>query len=122
MKKFTNNTNEVFNAVWAGETVVLNPGDAITVEDAIANKYAKDIAYATLLRARVEAEREAVAKGEKIKVLAVHKTELKKEMNKFLTNVAEDSMIERATEAPAKKKASKKEESTDKPSDEDFVE
>ena len=120
MKKFTNNSNEVFNAVWAGETVVLNPGDAITVEDAIAQKYAKDIAYATLLRARVEAEREAVAKGEKIKVLAVHKTELKKKMAEYLTDVKEDAMIERAEEAPSNKKASKKEEKSDKPSDEDF--
>jgi len=119
MKKFTNKSDEVFNAVWAGETVVLNPGDSITVEDNIAKKHARHLAYQMLLRERVAAEREAVAKGEKIKVLAVHKTERDKKMREFLTDVAEGSHIERA-EAPAKKKPTKKEEKSDKPSDEDF--
>jgi hypothetical protein len=120
MKKFTNLSENIFNAVWAGETTVLNPGDAITVEDNIARKFAKDISYATLLQARKAAEQEAVDKGMKIKTLAVGKTELEAEMRKYLTSVEEGSNIERA--AAPKKKSTKKAANvaTETPSDDDF--
>jgi hypothetical protein len=120
MMKFTNISDTVFNAVWAGETTVLNPGDAITVETNIARKFAKDISYATLLQARKAAEQEAIDKGMKIKTLAVGKTELEDEMRKYLTAVEKDSNVERA-EKP-KKKSTKKEANVaeDKPSDDDF--
>ncbi|MHA1962872.1 MAG: hypothetical protein ACW99U_22005 [Candidatus Thorarchaeota archaeon] len=120
MKKFTNTSKEVFNAVWAGQTTVLKPGDAIKTEDNIAKKFAKDLAYSTLLKERAVAEKQLRDEGKPIKVVAVLKTELKKKMTEFLEDIGEESMIERAEATPAKKKATKKE-VKETPSDEEFA-
>jgi hypothetical protein len=119
MKKFTNKSDQPFEAKWAGETTLLNPGDAITVEDNIAAKFAKDLAYMQLFAQRREAEKEAIDKGEKVKVLAVGARELAGMMENFIEDKSPDSNIERAEEKP-KKKSKKKTAEDEKPSDDDF--